>query len=547
MKWLMAFASLVLVSGACTGASQHQETGSSASLTQHQQLGSVDFRTSCLTAAQPALEKGLALLHHMTYPESRSAFRAATQADPDCAMGYWGEAMTYIHPLWSDPPSQSEFEQGVALVSKARRHGQKSDRENAYIDALEAYFSGTWSPDEAPRLARFASAWHEVHQRFPEDIEAAAIYALANLGTVDPGDKSYAKQQESGAIAQQILKKSPGHPGGHHYSIHAYDYPPLARQALDVAHSYGAIAPHIPHALHMPSHIFTREGLWQESIEWNRKSADAALKSSAGKPLSLHYPHALDYLVYAYLQGAEDQKAQQVLDTLQAITLPIQPHGASAYALAAIPARMALERQQWQRAASLEPWMADSYPWDKFPAMEAITHFARALGAARMGNTTQARNDLDRLAALKAQLPPSAAYWATQIEIQHQAATAWLQYQQGNQAQALDTMRQAALLEASTEKHPITPAEVLSAHELYADMLLDMKRFDDAQRQYQASLERNPNRLNSLYGAGYACELNGNSKMAADYYRQLVTVAKHSDTDSARLNHARAYLDAAGQ
>lgn len=546
MRWFFVLGPLVLVLSACTGTPEYGEIGSTSSLPpsgERQQLGSVDFHVSCQTAAQPSIGRGLALLHHMTYPESRSAFRAATQADPDCAMGYWGEAMTYIHPLWSDPPSQSEFEQGVTLVSKARRHGEKSDRESAYIGALEAYFSGEWGPDEAPRLARFASAWHEVHQRFPEDIEAAAIYALANLGTVDPGDKSYAKQKESGAIAQQVLKELSDHPGGHHYSIHAYDYPPLAHQALEVARSYGTIAPDIPHALHMPTHIFTREGLWQESIEWNRKSADAALKSSAGKPLSLHYLHALDYLAYAYLQGAEDLKAQQVMNTLEAIDTPIQPHGASAYTLAAIPARIALERQQWRLAASLEPRMPNSYPWSKFPAMEAITHFARALGAARMGNIVQAHTDLNRLAELKAQLPPSAAYWATQIEIQHQSAMAWLQYQEGNRAQALATMRKAAGLEASTEKHPITPGEVLSAHELYADMLLDMSRFEEALLQYQASLERNPNRLNSLYGAGYACESNGNAKMAKAYYRQLMKVSKHADTNLGQLVHARAYLD----
>jgi tetratricopeptide (TPR) repeat protein len=507
-----------------------------------QQLGSVEFKVSCQAEVQPAFDRGLALLHHMTYQESRTTFQKITQADPECAMGYWGEAMTYIHPLWSDPPDQSEFDTAVALVKQAQQRGQKSERESAYIAALEAYFSGDWGPDEAPRLARYADAWNEVHQRFPDDIEAAAFYALANLSTADPSDKSYKKQQESGSLGQHILTKVSGHPGGHHYAIHAYDYPPLSHHGLKVAHSYGTIAPDIPHALHMPTHIFTREGLWQESIDWNLKSAEAALKSSADKPLSLHYLHALDYLVYAYLQRAEDQKAQGVMATMAAIDSPIQPHGASAYTLAAIPARLALERQQWQQAAALQPQIPSSYPWSKFPAMEAITHFARALGAARTGDSAQAQQDLDSLAALKAKLPPSATYWATQIEIQHQSALAWLQYQQGDQTQALATMQQAAMLEASTEKHPITPGEVLSAHELYADMLLEMERFDEALAQYKASLERNPNRLNSLYGAAYACESRGDTNMAKAYYQQLVAIAESADTKLERLSHAIAYL-----
>ncbi|WP_370280782.1 hypothetical protein [Pontibacterium sp.] len=550
MRWLLILAPLAMALSACTATDQTGEKSgytTSPAPSDSQQLGSVEFNTSCQEAAQPSVNRGLALLHHMTYSESRLAFRAATQADADCAMGYWGEAMTYIHPLWSDPPSKDEFDQAVMLVNKAKQRGNKTEWEHAYIDALEAYFSGEWEANEAPRLTRFANAWHGVHQRFPEDIEAAAIYAVAHLGTVDPSDKSYTKQHEAGTIAEQVLKIVSDHPGGHHYSIHAYDYPPLAHHALDTARSYGNIAPDIPHALHMPTHIFTRLGYWQESIEWNKKSADAALRSSAGKPLSLHYLHALDYLAYAYLQGAEDQKAQEVMETLAAINTPIQSHGASAYALAAVPARLALERQQWQRAASLTARTPNSYPWDKFPAMEAITHFARALGAARMGNANQAQSDLNRLAELKAQLPASQAYWATQIEIQHQTALAWLHYVEGKKTQGLSLMRKAAELEASTEKHPITPGEVLSAHELYADMLLDMGHFEDALQQYQASLERNPNRLNSLYGAGFAWESSGNIKMAESYYRQLINVSKNADTDLSRLAHAKAYLKNNGQ
>ena len=326
MKWLFVLAPLALALSACTATNQ---TGKpSLAPPENQQLGSVKFIPSCNEDALPSVQRGLALLHHMTYSESKLAFKAATQADADCAMGYWGEAMTYIHPLWSDPPNQDEFAQAVSLVNQAMLRGKKTDWEHAYIDALEAYFSGGWTADEAPRLARFASAWYDVHQRYPEDIEAAAIYAVAHLGTVDPSDKSYAKQHEAGTIAEQVLKSVSDHPGGHHYSIHAYDYPPLAHHALDTARSYGNIAPDIPHALHMPTHIFHPLGLSGKSrLNGTSKSAEAALRSSAGKPLSLHYLHALDYLAYAYLQGAEDQKAHEVMDTLSAINTPIQSHG----------------------------------------------------------------------------------------------------------------------------------------------------------------------------------------------------------------------------
>ncbi len=511
-----------------------------------EQLGSVRLPVFCYKSAAPHIERGLALLHHMTYPEARAAFIAATNADPDCAIGYWGEAMTFIHPLWSDPPNQETFNRGKQLLQIAKERGEKTERENAYIYALEAYFSGTWSENEKPRLVRFADAWNEVRQQFPYDIEAAAIYALANLGTVNPGDKTYAKQKQSGAITQQLLQEVPDHPGGHHYTIHAYDYPPLAEKALMIAKNYGSIAPDVPHALHMPTHIFIREGLWQETIDSNIKSAKAALNNPANGTISLHYLHALDYLVYAYLQTGMDKKASEVLHTIQSINEPFQAHGASAYSLAAIPARIAIERQDWATAADIAPRAPQNYPWDKFPAMEAITYFARALGAARSGNTSQAQAAIDKLAMLKAQLPASAAYWATQIEIQRQSAIAWLQYQSGEKNKALTTMQRAAQLEASTEKHPITPGEVVSANELYADMLLALKRYDDALAQYEISLKRNPNRLNSLYSAGFAAEAKERTKEAITYYQQLVNVTAHADTDLPPIDHAKSYLNKMG-
>lgn len=506
-----------------------------------EQLGTVHFPVSCNEAVRPHMERGLALLHHMTYEGARAAFAAATEADPDCAMGYWGQAMTFIHPLWSDPPSEADFEKGQALVNEARSRGRKTEREDAYIAAVAAYYAPGWSRDEKANLAGFEEGWRKVHEQFPDDPEAAAFYALAHMATADPADKTYAKQKRAAEIAQQVLDRIPDHPGAHHYIIHAYDYPPLAEEALPVARSYGEIAPAIPHALHMPSHIFTRLGLWQESIAMNQRSAAAALKHPAGDKVSLHYPHALDYLAYAYLQRAEDGKAKAILDTIKTLKGPFQAHGAAAYTFAAVPARVALERQQWTEAASLEPRIPDNYPWDQFPAMEAITHFARALGAARSGDMRTAREALDTLAALQDRTAETSAYWAKQIEIQRLSAKAWLAYAEGNQEAALDTMHRAAEMEAATEKHPVTPGEVLPAHELLADMLLEVGRYQEAQAAYLAALERSPNRFNSLYGAGRTAELGGGDTRAVLYYRKLVEIAA-PDADPERLQQARTFL-----
>ena len=449
--------------------------------------------------------------------------------------------MTFIHPLWSDPPSAANFQRGQALVNEAKTRGQKTDRERAYIAAVEAYYAQGWNRSEEANLASFEEGWQRVYEQFPEDLEAACFYALAHMATADQADKSYAKQKRAAGIAQQVLARIPDHPGAHHYIIHAYDYPLLAEAALQTAHSYGEIAPQVPHALHMPSHIFTRLGLWQESIAMNQRSAAAALQHPADDRVSLHYLHALDYLAYAYLQRAEDGKAKEVLNTLKTLEGPFQAQLATPYTFAAVPARFALERQQWAEAASLEPKTPSDYPWDQFPAMEAITHFARALGAARSGNGQAAREALDKLAALHDQATETSAYWAKQVEIQRLSAKAWLAYQEGKQEEALNTMRRAAEMEAATEKHPVTPGEVLPARELLADMLLEIGRHQDAQTQYLAALERSPNRFNSLYGAGRAAELGGNDTKAALYYQKLVEVTA-TETERERLQQARTFL-----
>jgi tetratricopeptide (TPR) repeat protein len=480
----------------------------------------------------------------MTYEDSRAEFAAAVKVDPDCAMGYWGQAMTFIHPLWSDPPDATEFTKGQAFVKNAMARGRKTDWEQAYIKAVEAYYAFGRNEKEKKNLAGFKKGWEEVYQRFPNDVEAASLYVVALLATVDPADKTFAKQRQAGAIAEKVLFQVSDHPGAHHYIIHAYDYPELAGMALRVARSYGDLAPDVPHALHMPTHIFTRLGFWQESIDMNIRSADAALKHPVNDQISLHHPHALDYLVYAYLQRGEDQKAEEVWNALKNFKGPYQAHVASAYTFAAIPARIALEHQKWATAAALRARMPGNYPWDRFPAMEAITYYGIALGAARSNDFESAVEAIGTLKELEEQTADISRYWAKQVEIQRLSAIAWLTYQEGEKEKALNLMRLAAGMEATTEKHPVTPGEILPSRELLADMLLDMGLYQEALTEYEAALVRSANRFNSLYGAGRAAELADNKEKAVWYYKKLVEITS-ADSKRERLQQAKAFL--AGQ
>jgi tetratricopeptide (TPR) repeat protein len=504
-------------------------------------LGSVNFPVSCSEQAGNHTTRGLALLHNMTYEGARAEFAAAAENDPACAMSYWGQAMTFIHPLWSDPPGEKDFNRGKDLINKARDFGKKTKWELAYIAAVEAYYSEGRNHSEKINLAAFEKEWYKVYNQFPEDMEAAAFYALAHMATAEPADKTYSKQKRAGSIVEKVLVKVPNHPGAHHYIIHAYDYPELAERALTVARNYGQLAPDVPHALHMPTHIFTRFGIWRESITMNKRSAAAALKHPVNGKISLHYTHALDYLAYAYLQQGEDLKAKGVLDELNALKGPYQVHIASAYTFAAVPARVALERQQWTDAASLKPRYPGNYPWDRFPSVEAVTYFAKALGAARSGNTQAASQSLDKLEALHHLTLKKSAYWAKQVEIMRLSAKAWFIYEQGAKENALGIMKKAADLEATTEKHPVTPGEVLPARELLGDMLIGMGRDKEALVAYRTALKRSPNRFNSLYGAGRAAELSGNISEAVFFYKKLVEMTARDSTRE-RLQNVKTFL-----
>ena len=543
MRTVMNRLSLTCLGGVlCSGLLQPLPAGAQAGNDPYGgQLGTVQWPTSCASAVQPQLERGLALLHHMTYRGARTTFEAVAVQDPDCAMAYWGQSMTHIHPLWSDPPSEESFQQGLSMAEKAAQQPGLTDRERAMVAAVQRYWAVGRSSDERPNLEAFAEGWNQALQKYPGDSEIRSFAALAVLATADPGDKSYRIQRQASAIAAPVLKQVPDHPGAHHYTIHAHDLPTLADQALGVARDYGRIAPSVPHALHMPSHIFTRLGLWEESVEMNSRSAQAALQHPAGDAMSLHYLHALDYLAYAYLQQGNPDAAAEVAAVMEGLEEPLQTHLASGYTLAAVPARIALEQQRWESAADVAVGSPERFPWQKFPAMEAISRFSRSLGAARSGQTARAEAELRRLEQLEVAAKETSAYWGKQVAIMRQSALAWLLFSQGDQEEALVAMQAAAALEATTEKHAVTPGEVLPAQELLGDMLMELARPAEAYQAYAAVMERSPGRLNSLYGAGRAAEAQGNMALARTHYGDLVATVG-STARSPRIDHARAAL-----
>lgn len=491
------------------------------------------------TLAEPHIRKGLALLHHMTYVGARKEFVKAVEADPESAMGYWGQAMTYIHPLWSDPPSEEDFQKGLALLEEGEKY--QVGREADYIMAAKSYYTAGINKNEKRNLEAFAMGWKEVYDKYPADPEAKAFYALAHLSTADPGDKTYVVQKKAGSLGEEVLEIIEDHPGGHHYIIHAYDYPSLAPMGLDVARSYGEIAPAIPHALHMPTHIFTRLGLWDDSIEMNSRSARAALDNPSKGQISLHYPHAVDYLVYAYIQKGEDEKAEAALEELMSKEQEYQTHLASYYTFNAAPARILLERGNWVEAAKIEPWLPANYEKGKFPAMEALTYFTRALGAARLEDDKRADEAIEEMMILEKEAMKTSTYWGKQIKIQYLTSYAWKVYNKDKKA-GLTLMREAAELESTTEKHPVTPGEILPARELLGDMLMELKDYEGAQDEYEKTLERSPNRFNSLYGAGRAAELRGDIPTALKYYEILFDQTKNSDQNLEKVEYIRGFI-----
>ena len=506
--------------------------------------GEVDFQISCGPTVQKTFKEAVWTLHSFWYPEALKGFIAVTEAEPGCAVGYWGIAMSHWYPLWY-PPSPAALKAGAEAVERAVAAGPKTEREKDYIAAIAAFYRDSDKLDHHTRAVAYEKAMEQVYLRYPEDREAAVFYGLALNASALPTDKTYANQRKAAEILNKVWAEQPNHPGVVHYLIHSDDSPEFAAAGLDAAICYSKVAPDVPHALHMPSHIFTRLGMWQQSIDSNRAAHAAAIayvrKTLGPESFDTETVHTMDYLEYAYLQTAQDREAKEVVDELTSFRQSAVPNLPTAYAVAAIPIRYALERRDWPAAAALrEP--AIGFPLERFPWAEAMIAYARALGDARTGNITGAEAEIDRLQSLEDKLKGNDPYWANQVEVQHLAAAGILAHVRGDDKKAVALVRAAADLDATMDKDPATPSSVLPARELLADLLLELNQPAAALVEYRAMLSTDPNRFRSLLGEARAAKQTGDSATAHDAYGKLVAQSKPDGPARPELAEARSYL-----
>jgi tetratricopeptide (TPR) repeat protein len=501
-----------------------------------EQLGKVNFPTSCDPKVQAQFERGVAMLHSFWYSAAETTFREVAEKDPSCVMARWGFASILMeNPLAGQGAAPKLAPLAQEAIEQARKIGAKTERERDYIEAVAAYYEDFANrPESARQLAR-AKAYEALAARYPNDDEAQIFYALYLAGTQSQADQTFAAYLKAAAILEKEFVKYPDHPGVAHYLIHSYDAPPIAQQGLPAAQRYASIAPSAPHALHMPSHIFTRVGAWSDSVATNQRSVAVALK---GKDFHQAL-HASDYMVYAYLQMARDGDAKRVLEEAQSISGLNPAVQAGFYALAAMPARIAIERGDWGAAMKLQP-VANPLLFT-----EAQTRFARALGAARSGDAAAAEKEVEQLVLLRDALRAKKnLYWATEVEISRMAAAAWTALAQGKNEEALTLMRYAADAEDKNEKHIVTPGRIAPARELLGEMLLELKQPALALKEFEASQVREPNRFRGLYGTALAAEAAGDRQKASEYFAKLVAMTKDAGSARPELARAKAYVAA---
>jgi len=497
-----------------------------------EELGNVHFETSCKAEAQQLFDRGMLYQHSFWYRASQKSFEDTLKADSECGIAYWGIALSLLYNPHVAPPVKN-LKEGAAALEKGKAVGTRTQRERDYLDALGAMYADHENVDHRTRVLAYLKAMEQLAQRYPNDDEAQIYYALALNVAAPPADKTYANQLKGAAILETIWARQPAHPGVAHYLIHLYDTPALAEKGLTAARRYAKVAPDAAHAQHMPSHIFTRLGYWRESIASNIESARVA-KAAADFHDQLH---SMDYLVYAYLQLGQDNKAKAVLADMSTVSGFTETFLPGPYALAVSPARYAIERGDWKAAAALQVRPSP------LPHVEAITHFARALGAARSGNPEAARADIARLVELRDKLRDTKdAYWSQQVDIQGQVAMAWTLYTEGKRDDALTAMSAAADAEDKTEKHPVTPGVPRPARELYGVMLLDSGKAGEALTAFEATLNKEPNRLGAYVGAASAAEKCGDRTKAREYYGKVVAIADGADSGRTEVADARTYL-----
>jgi tetratricopeptide (TPR) repeat protein len=503
----------------------------------------------------------VALLHSFFYEEARRVFTSVAERDPKCAMAQWGIAMTWWHPIWT-PPTPDEMRAGKAAIEKAMSLKADSDRERGFITALNTYYNTADSSSVAPvgqschgpvgprdRVIAYEKAMRQLRDKYPDDFEVQTFYAFAVLSTgyATPNDTSLSKQLEAAGILEKLWKQNANHPGVVHYLIHAYDYPQLAQRGLTAAQTYDDIAPWVPHALHMPSHIFTRLGMWDESIAANRASAEASRAYAAMRHRDASEAeelHALDYMAYSYLQEAQDTEARKIVDLVAKVrkTNP-ELEFSAAYALAAIPTRYAFERNDWAAAATLS--IPNVPHWSSFPFMEALIEYGHALGRAHTGDLDGARKAIARMQQLRdATKDPKFDYFKSHLDLQMQAALAWVEAAEGKKNEAIDILRRAADSEDRLGKHPVSPGAFVPVREQLGTLLLETGQPAEAQREFEAALKIYPGRYRGLYGAAQAAEQAGDNEDANRYYTKLAAQTSKARGSRTELNHVREFLSA---
>ena len=516
-------AGFVLALAASCLAQEHQHGNS-------EKLGTVHFATSCNEVAQKEFNRAVALLHSFQFSRAIEGFNAVLGEDATCGIAYWGTALSdWSNPFAPGMKDKSQLQAGRESAERGKTVGAKTERERAYLGAVGKLYSDYEGTPQRARLIAYRDAMGEVVAKYPEDHEAQIFYALAIAASEDPADKTYAGRLKAGAILEKLFEQEPAHPGLAHYIIHTYDVPALAGRALVAARRYSKIAPDAPHALHMPSHTFTRTGYWQDSIDSNIAAAAAARREGQ----TAEELHASDYEIYAYLQTGQDEAARRIVDSLPEIASRFDPKavisGAGSpstgyFALAAIPARYALERREWKQAAQLTQLETP------FPHTEAMTWFARGLGAGQLGQAQAARESVAALKQIRERLLKAGEnYWAQQVEIEELEVGAWAALAEGKKEEALRQMKSAAGLEDGTEKSAVTPGPLAPARELLGEMLLEMKEPAQALEQFEATLTKEPGRLRALYGAGRAAQLSGRREASQKYFGELLKVCGRAD------------------
>jgi len=491
------------------------------------EFGTVNFDISGDATLQEDFNMAVELLHSFEYDEAEKQFAKILQTSPGCVMAYWGVAMCNFHPLW-EPPTEPDLVKGAKAIAIAQTIKKKTRKEEGYLNAVAAYYNDWENTHPRARSQAFEKAMEALHGEFPDDNEIAIFYALSLDASADPADRSYKNQLKAGNILNALYKKEPNHPGIIHYIIHNYDYPVIATHALEAARRYASVAPSSAHALHMPSHIFTRLGLWDDCILSNRHSVEAAECYAGSAGIKGHWDeelHGIDYLVYAYLQKGNNKAAQELKEYLSGDPLAYPMNLKVAYAFAALSSRIALENKDWTAAEKLTPEPV-SFPWQKFPWQEAIVHFSKLLGKAHLHKPGEAKTEWEKLKALHDKLlEQKENYRANQVAIQLKAGEAWIRWAEGQTEEALQLMNAAAEMEDGTSKHPVTPGEVVPARELLADMQAGIQQYDEALKNYEAVQEKSPNRFNCLYGAAITAEKAGDTDKAIRFYKQLLAIA----------------------